>query len=182
MARELNAEINDLVNSGQATKRANNKFGKRVRNVDQDPWEIGDQFTIQAGYIVLETSINGGDPTPFILVTVKNKNNGVTRNMRLFPNQLAKTLRPVVNGQLQAKLKTKGTAAEFYQKYADEGDDGMDNAIAAMVGHTIEVTDKVPYDVYEFGTDKIVKSALYKYDWVGAGPNGQQQPQGVVGA
>lgn len=179
MARELDLEVQDLVNSGQATKRKDNKFGKRVRNVDQDPWEVGDQFTIQNGYTVLEMSINGGDPVPFIMVTVKNKNSGVTRNMRFFPNQMAKTIRPVVNDQLQAKLKTKGTAATFYQKYADQGDEGMDNAVQAMVGHMIEVTAKTPYDIFEYGTDKVVPTSLYQYDWANGGPQGQG---GVVGA
>lgn len=179
MARPLADEVRDLVASGQATKRADNKFGKRVRNVDQDPWEVGDQFTIQAGYEVLEMSINGGDPVPFIMVTVQNKHTNVVRNMRFFPNQMAKTIRPVVNGQLQNKLKTGGTAAKFYQKYADQGDDGMDNAVAAMVGHPIEITAKTPYQVYAYGTTNLENTALYEYGWVGAGPEGQQ---GVVGA
>lgn len=180
MARELKAEVQDLIDSGQATKRKDNKFGKRVKNVDQDPWEKGDVFAIQAGYTVLEAPITkGGDPVPFIMVTVKNKNTNAVRNMRLFPNQFAKSFRPLVNDELQAKVKTKGSAAVFYQKYCDLGDDGMDQAIAAMVGHEIEITDKVPYTILEYGTDKPVPTSLYTYDWVGAGPNGAQ---GVVGA
>lgn len=182
MARPLADEIRDLVASGQATKRQGNKFGTRVRNVDQDPWEVGDQFTIPAGYEVLEMSINGSDPVPFIMVTVQNKNTNVVRNMRFFPNQMAKTIRPVVNGQLQNKLKTGGNAAKFYQKYADQGDEGMDNAVNAIVGHPIEITAKTPYQVYAYGTTNIENTALYEYSWVGAGPNGQQPPQGVVGA
>lgn len=180
MARELNAEVQDLINSGQATKRKDNKFGKRVRNVDQDPWEKGDVFVIPANYVVLEAPITkGGDPVPFIMVTVKNKHTNAIRNMRLFPNQFAKGFRPFVNDELQAKVKTKGTAAVFYQQYCSEGDDGMDKAIAAMVGHEIEVTNKTPYTILEYGTDKPVMTSLYQYDWVGAGPQGQQ---GVVGA
>lgn len=183
MARALNDEVQDLVNSGQATQRQGNKFGQRVRNVDQDPLDVGDQFVIPANYVVLEAPITqGGDPVAFILVTVTNKNTQVTRNVRFFPNQLAKVIYPIVNGVRQAKLKTKGSAAVFYQHYADQGADGMDNAVQAMVGFPIEITAKTPYTVAEYSTGKEVPTALYQYDWVGAGPNGQQQQQGVIGA
>ena len=89
MARSVEQEINDLLKSGQVTAVADNKFGKRVRNVDQDPLDEGDQFTIPADYKVLQAPITqGGDPQKFILITVTNKNTGVTRNIRFFPNQL----------------------------------------------------------------------------------------------
>lgn len=170
MARDLTAEVADLVNSGQAVQRQGNKFGKRVRNVDQDPMDVGDQFVIPAGYTVLEAPVvQGGDPVPFILVTVKNKNTGVTRNTRFFPNQLAKVIYPIVNGVRQAKLKTKGSAALHYQTFADQGDEGMDNAVQSMVGRVIEITAKTPYTVAEYGTNKEVPTALYQYDWAQTG-------------
>lgn len=168
MARELNAEITDLIASGQVTEVPGNKFGKRVRNVNQDPLDVGDQFVIPADYRVVQAPLTqGGDPVPFIMVTIKNKITGVTRNARFFPNQLAKVLYPIVNGTRQAKVKTKGSAALHYQKFADMvSDDAMDKAIESMVGRPIEITAKTPYTTTEYGSTKEVQTSLYEYTWV----------------
>jgi hypothetical protein len=133
MARSAKDEALDLIKSGLATKAANNLFGKRVRNVDQDPMDVNDEFTIPADYEVLLTSINGSDPTPFILIPLSNPVTGITRNFRFFPNMLAKTIYPIVNGKRENKVKTVGSAALEYQKFADQGDEGMDNAVKALV-------------------------------------------------
>lgn len=166
MARSAKDEAQDLVKAGLATRAANNKFGKRVRNVDQDPMDIGDVFTIPADYEVLEQSINGSDPTPFILVPIKNKNTGVERNFRFFPNMLAKAIYPIVNGRREQKVKTVGSAALEYQKFADQGDEGMDNAVKALVGRPIEITAKTQYIVQEFGTTNEVPTNIFTYDFV----------------
>lgn len=167
MARSVDQEILDLVRSGQATEVANNKFGKRVRNVDQDPLDVGDQFTIPQNYKVLEAPLTtGGDPQKFILIPVKNKHTGVERNFRFFPNQLAKILYPVVNGKIQSKVKTVGTAALEYQRFADEGEDGMDLAVQALVGRPIEITAKMSYDTFAFRSTEIVPSSIFTYDFV----------------
>ena len=126
MARSPKDEALDLLKAGLATKAKDNKFGKRVRNVDQDPMDVGDTFTIPADYEVLEASINGGDPTPFILVPLVNEVTGITRNFRFFPNMLAKVVYPIVNGKRDGKVKTTGSAALEYQRFADQGEDGMD--------------------------------------------------------
>lgn len=165
MARSAKDETKDLVQSGQATRAANNKFGRRVRNVDQDPMDVGDVFTVPADFEVLEQSINGSDPVPFILVPIKNKNTGVERNFRFFPNMLAKTVYPIVNGRRETKVKTVGTAALEYQKFADQGDEGMDNAVKALVGRPIEITAKVQYTVQEYGTTNEVPTNIYTYDF-----------------
>lgn len=166
MARSAKDEAQDLVKAGLATRAANNKFGKRVRNVDQDPMDIGDVFTIPADYEVLEQSINGSDPTPFILVPIKNKNTGVERNFRFFPNMLAKAIYPIVNGRREQKVKTVGSAALEYQKFADQGDEGMDNAVKALVGRPIEITAKTQYIVQEYGTTNEVPTNIFTYDFV----------------
>jgi hypothetical protein len=166
MARNYKDEANDLIASGQATRAAGNKFGKRVRNVDQDPMDVGDQFTIPADYEVLEAPITaGGDPVQFILIPIKNKNTGVERNFRFFPNMLAKVVYPIVNGKREAKVKTVGSAALEYQKFADQGLEGMDNAIKALVGRKIEITAKTPYTVAEYGTGNEVPTNLFTYDF-----------------
>lgn len=165
MARSAKDEALDLIKSGLATKAANNLFGKRVRNVDQDPMDVNDEFTIPADYEVLLTSINGSDPTPFILVPLSNPVTGITRNFRFFPNMLAKTIYPIVNGKREAKVKTVGSAALEYQKFADQGDEGMDNAVKALVGRKIRITAKTPYTVLEYGTTNEVPTNIYTYDF-----------------
>lgn len=165
MARNAKDEALDLIKSGLATKAANNLFGKRVRNVDQDPMDVNDEFTIPADYEVLLTSINGSDPTPFILIPLSNPVTGIIRNFRFFPNMLAKTIYPIVNGKREAKVKTVGTAALEYQKFADQGDEGMDNAVKALVGRKIRITAKTPYTVLEYGTTNEVPTNIYTYDF-----------------
>lgn len=166
MARSVEQEIGDLLKSGQVTAVADNKFGKRVRNVDQDPLDEGDQFVIPADYKVLQAPLTqGGDPQKFILIPVTNKNTGVTRNIRFFPNQLAKVVYPIVNGKREAKVKTTGSAALEYQKFADQGDEGMDNAVKALVGRKIEITAKVPYKTNAFQSTEEITTNLFTYDF-----------------
>lgn len=166
MARSVDQEINDLLKSGQVTAVADNKFGKRVRNVDQDPLDVGDQFVIPADYKVLQAPLTvGGDPQKFILIPVVNKNTGVTRNIRFFPNQLAKVIYPIVNGKREAKVKTVGSAALEYQKFADQGEEGMDNAVKALVGRKIEVTAKTLYTTTAYQSTEEVPTNLFTYDF-----------------
>lgn len=166
MARSVNDEINDLLTTGQATPVQNNKFGKRVRNVDQDPMDVNDEFTIPADYKVLEAPITaGGDPQKFILVPIKNTVTGVERNFRFFPNMLAKVVYPIVNGRRDGKVKTTGTAALEYQKFADQGEDGMDNAVKALVGRKIKITAKTQYTVLAYGTNEEVPTNIFTYDF-----------------
>lgn len=165
MARSAKDEMQDLIKSGLVTKAADNKFGRRVRNIDQDPMDVNDEFTIPADYEVLMTSINGSDPTPFILIPLHNPTTGITRNFRFFPNMLAKAIYPIVNGKRENKVKTVGSAALEYQKFAEQGDEGMDNAVQALVGRKIRITAKTPYTVLEYGTTNEVPTNIYTYDF-----------------
>lgn len=166
MARSIKDEINDLLASGQVSRVEGNKFGARVRNVDQDPMDVNDTFTIPADYEVLERVITpGSDPVKFIFVTLVNEVTGITRNIQFFPNMLAKVVYPIVNDRRDGKVKTVGTAALEYQKYADQGVDGMDNAVKALVGKKIKITAKTPYTVSEYGTGKPVTTNIYTYDF-----------------
>lgn len=162
MARDVKQEAQDLIKSGLVTRVADNKFGKRVRNVDQDPMDEGDEFTVPADYEVLE------DPTigaKFILIPLTNSKTGITRNFRFFPNMLAKVIYPIVNGKRDGKVKTTGTAALEYQKFADQGDEGMDNAVQALVGKKIRISKKTPYRVFEYGTTNEVDTNIFTYDF-----------------
>lgn len=166
MAKTIDIEISEMLAAGKATAVADNKFGKAVRNVDQDPLGVDDIFIIPTDYKVLEAPLfAGGDPVRFIMVNVTNEKTGVSRNMRFFPNQLAKVAYPVINGVTQAKVKTPGTAAKMYQGFADQGAEGMDNAMQALIGKRIKVTAKQAYTVYEFGTTTETTTNIYTYDF-----------------
>ena len=167
MARSIKDETNDLLASGQVSKVEGNKFGARVRNVDQDPMDVNDTFVIPADYEVLERAITpGSDPVKFILVTLVNEVTGITRNIQFFPNMLAKVVFPLNDeGRRIGKVKTIGSAALEYQKYADQGADGMDLAVQALVGKKIKITAKTPYTVSEYGTGKPVPTNIYTYDF-----------------
>jgi hypothetical protein len=146
---------------------ADNKFGKRVRNVDQDPMDKDDVFEIPADYKVVEAPlVQGGEPQKFILIPITNEKTGVTRNFRFFPNMLAKVVYPIVNGKREGKIKTQGTAAKAYQQFADQGDEGMDNAVKALVGKKIRVADKQTYLTTEYGSTKEVNTNIYTYNFV----------------
>lgn len=167
MARSAQDELQDLINSGSVTKVNDNKFGARVRNVDQDPMDVNDEFTIPQDYTVVQAPLTtGGDPVKFILIPLTNCKTGITRNFRFFPNMLAKTIRPVVNGKIDGKVKTVGTAALEYQKFADQGVEGMDNAVQALIGRKIRITGKTSYRVFEYGTTDEVDTNIFTYDFV----------------
>lgn len=172
MARPVEDEIRDLVTSGQVTEVADNKFGKRVRNVDQDPLDVNDEFIIPEVYKVLQAPLTkGGEPQKFILIPVTNTVTGVVRNIRFFPNQLAKIVFPIVNGRREAKVKTVGSAAELYQKFADQGDEGMDNAMAALAaeckaGKKIRITAKTLYRTTAFQSTEEIDTNIFTYDLV----------------
>lgn len=167
MARSAQDELQDLINSGSVTKVNDNKFGSRVRNVDQDPMDVNDEFVIPQDYTVVQAPITtGGDPVKFILIPLTNCKTGITRNFRFFPNMLAKVVYPIVNGKREGKIKTSGTAAKAYQQFADQGDEGMDNAVKALVGKKIRVTNKQTYLTTEYGSTKEVNTNIYTYDFV----------------
>ena len=166
MAKTIDIEINELLASGKARKVTDNKFGHSVRNVDQDPLGVDDVFVIPAEYQVLEAELfAGAKPVRFIMVNVTNEKTGVSRNIRFFPNQLAKVAYPVINGVSQPKVKTGGTAAKAYQAFAEQGSEGMDNAVASLVGKKIKITAKQTYTMYEFGTTTETTTNIYTYDF-----------------
>lgn len=166
MAKTIDIEINELLASGKARKVADNKFGHSVRNVDQDPLGVDDVFIIPAEYQVLEAEIfEGAKPVKFIMVNVTNEKTGVSRNIRFFPNQLAKVAYPIINGVSQPKVKTGGTAAKAYQAFADQGSEGMDNAVASLIGKKIKVTAKQTYTEYIYGTMTETTTNIYTYDF-----------------
>lgn len=165
--KNINAEIEALINSGNATLAADNKFvdkdGKAlgVRSMDSinDPLEVGDIISIPADYKVLTTEING-NPACFTMAIVKSGDE--ERVMRFFPNSLAKIAFPLdENGKRMPKVKTTGTVATWYQEQ-----EGVDPAVKALVGRDFKVTSKTSYKVHNRFTDTDENTNILSYDFV----------------
>ena len=171
MKKELAQSILDEINNskGAVIEAEGNKFNQSVRNMDAgDPLTVGDVITIPTGndYKVLQTKLNPQDPNarlvPFIMVEVNNEDTGTSRNMRFFPNQLAKIVFPVgSDGKRLPKVKTTGTATKEYTSHAT-----IDEAMEALKGKQIKVTKDDVYQTLRFGDNAIVNTHIYNYDLV----------------
>lgn len=171
MKIELAQSILDEINNSKGTVTAaeGNKFNTPVRNMDAgDPLSVGDVITIPTGdnYKVLQTKLNpqASDArlVPFIMVEVKNDDTKTERNMRFFPNQLAKVAFPVdADGKRLPKVKTTGTATKEYTSHAT-----IDEAMEALKGKQIKVTKDDVYQTLRFGDNVIVNTHIYNYDLV----------------
>lgn len=165
--KNISAEIEALVNSGNATLAADNKFTDKdgnalgVRSMDSinDPLEVGDVITIPADYKVLNTDVNG-TPASFTMAEVKGAD-GQDRVMRLFPNSFAKIVFPLdEQGRRMPKVKTGGTVAAWYQEQA-----GANEAIQALVGKKIKVVAKNSYKYHDRFSDEDRETNIFAYDF-----------------
>lgn len=171
MKVELAQSILDEINNskGAVIAAEGNKFNAPVRNMDAgDPLGVGDVITIPTGdkYKVLQTKLNPQDPNarfvPFIMVEVHNDDTKTERNMRFFPNQLAKIVFPVnAEGKRLPKVKTAGTATKEYTSHAT-----IDEAMEALKGKQIKVTKDDVYQILRFGDNALVNTHIYTYDLV----------------
>lgn len=169
MKIELAQSILDEINNskGAVIAAEGNKFNTPVRNMDAgDPLSVGDVITIPTNYKVLQTKLNPQDPNArlvsFIMVEVKNDDTKTERNMRFFPNQLAKVVFPVdADGKRLPKVKTTGTATKEYTSHAT-----IDEAMEALKGKQIKVTKDDVYQTLRFGDNAIVNTHVYNYDLV----------------
>lgn len=169
MKVELAQSILDEINNSKGTVTAveGNKFNKAVRNMDAgDPLSVGDVITIPTEFKVLQVNLTPDAKTPtmalFIMVEVKNEDTGAERNMRFFPNQLAKVTFPVdADGKRLPKVKTTGTATKEYTSHAT-----IDEAMEALKGKQIKVTKDDVYQILRFGDNAIVNTHIYNYDLV----------------
>lgn len=159
-------EIAEMVNGG-ASVVENNKFANadgtplKVRNMDStnDPLEIGDEITIPTDYKVVLTKI-GENSYPCTVAEVKSTD-GSERNMRFFPNSLAKNIIPLdAENKRMPKVKTSGKVAEWYA-----GFDNVDDAMRELAGKTIKVVAKETYNVRDYTTKEIRSTSVYGYDW-----------------
>lgn len=169
MKVELAQSILDEINNskGTVTKVEGNKFNKAVRNMDAgDPLSVGDVITIPTEFKVLQVNLTPDAKTPtmalFIMVEVKNEDTGAERNMRFFPNQLAKVAFPVdADGKRLPKVKTTGSATKEYTSHAT-----IDEAMEVLKGKQIKVTKDDVYQTLRFGDNAIVNTHIYNYDLV----------------
>ncbi len=165
LAQSILDEINN--SNGTVTAVEGNKFNKAVRNMDAgDPLSVGDVISIPEKYDVLQVNLtpDAEVPTmaPFIMVEVKNEETGAERNMRFFPNQLAKIAFPVdADGKRLPKVKTTGSATKEYTSHAT-----IDEAMEALKGKQIKVTKDDVYQTLRYGSNAIVNTHIYNYDLV----------------
>lgn len=159
-------EIQEMINGG-ATAVEGNKFmdadgnALKVRNMDStnDPLEIGDEITIPTDYKVVLTPI-GESKYPCTIAEVKAAD-GSERNMRFFPNSLAKNVIPLdAEGKRMPKVKTTGAVAAWYAEQ-----DTVDAAMAHLAGKTIVVTGKQTYSVKQYNSDEVRNTSVYTYEW-----------------
>ena len=166
MKKELAQSILDEINNSKGTvsKVEGNKFNKAVRNMDAgDPLSVGDVITIPENYEVLQVNLTPDAKDPFmalfIMVEVKNEETGSERNMRFFPNQLAKIVFPVnAEGKRLPKVKTTGSATRKFTSFQS-----IDDAMAALKGYQIKVTKDDVYQTLRFGDNAIVNTHVYEY-------------------
>lgn len=165
--KNIAAEIESLINSGNASYAEGNKFVDKdgnalgVRSMDSinDPLEVEDEITIPTDYKVLTTKINENTAC-FVMAEVKDSK-GNERVMRFFPNSLAKVAFPLDEaGKRMAKVKTTGKVADWYQEQAD-----VDTAVKALAGRTIRVAGKTAYKVHNRFTNQDENTNIFAYEW-----------------
>lgn len=147
------------------SKNEAGKFNMPVRNMDlNDPLEEGDVISIPTDYEILNVIIDATNPeakpVPFIMVEVVNEVKGTEKNMRFFPNQLAKIVFPVdEEGKRMPKVKTTGTAAKHYATFQD-----ADTAMESLKGKKIKVVKDSVYRTERYSDKAIVNTHVYQYD------------------
>lgn len=165
--KNIATEIQELVAAGEATVVADNKFvgsdgaPAKVRSMEStnDPLEVGDEITIPEDYQVIAVKIGEGN-YPCVMAEVKSAD-GSERNMRFFPNSLAKNITPVDGeGRRMPKVKTTGTVASWYA-----GQDTVDNAMQGLKGKTLVVKGKTVHSYRDYNTKEIRQTGIYQYDW-----------------
>lgn len=161
----VNVEIENLVAAGDVVVE-NGKFEDadgnaiRIRNMEStnDPLEVGDEITIPADYKVLKTKIN--DTTALYTIAEVHSKDGSDRNMRFFPNSLAKVAYPVdENKKSLPKVKTSGNVAEWAQGKT------LDEVVKGLVGRTFVVSAKDGYRCKEYQKETTHNVNIYGYTW-----------------
>lgn len=168
----LSDEIAAVIASGAATKVEGNKFvtadGQplQIRSMESvsDPLEVGDVITIPTDYQVLSMPV-GDTQACFIYAECKCAD-GSERNIRFFPNSLAKVYFPLdENRRRMPKVKTGGAVAHWLADCQAAGKT-MDDAMKELAGKKIKVSAKDAYTVFKYqSTTETQTTNAYTYDW-----------------
>lgn len=168
----LSDEIAAVIASGEATKAADNKFVNasgqplQIRSMESvsDPLEVGDIITIPTDYQVLMMPV-GESKACFIYAECISVD-GSERNVRFFPNSLAKVYFPLdENKRRLPKVKTGGAVARWLADCQAVGKT-IDDAMKELAGKKIKVTAKDNYTVFKFQSKTETQSTnAYTYDW-----------------
>ena len=165
--KNIATEILEMIAAGDATVVAGNKFSGadgaplKVRSMEStnDPLEVGDEITIPTDYKVIAVKIGEGS-YPCTVAEVKGAD-GSERNMRFFPNSLAKNITPIdAEGRRMPKVKTTGAVASWYSQK-----DTVDEAMKELAGKTLVVAAKTVYSVRDYNTKEIRQTGIYQYEW-----------------
>ena len=165
--KNIATEIQEMVAAGDATVVADNKFSGadgaplKVRSMEStnDPLEVGDEITIPTDYKVIAVKIGEGS-YPCTVAEVKGAD-GSERNMRFFPNSLAKNITPIdAEGRRMPKVKTTGAVASWYSQK-----DTVDEAMKELAGKTLVVAAKTVYSIRDYNTKEIRQTGIYQYEW-----------------
>lgn len=165
--KNIATEIQEMVAAGDAVVVADNKFSGadgaplKVRNMEStnDPLEVGDEITIPTDYKVIAVKIGEG-LYPCTVAEVKSAD-GSERNMRFFPNSLAKNITPIdAEGRRMPKVKTAGAVASWFSQK-----DTVDEAMKELAGKTFVVAAKTVYSVRDYNTKEIRQTGIYQYEW-----------------
>ncbi len=173
MAKEINAEIQMLLDGGKVTKCEGNKFvasdgtsAAPIRSMEStsDPLEVGDVITIPSDYVALQEKLND-KIICYTMVTVVSAD-GSERCFRFFPNSLAKNFYPLdENKRRMAKVKTGGEVAAEVAKMSAAGKD-VNDLMKYLSGKKIKVTNKTSYTALKFGSKTETQTmSAYTYDW-----------------
>lgn len=166
MKKTIANEIQEMLNSG-ATMVESNKFENadgtpmKVRSMEglNDPLEVGDKVTVPEDFKVIAVDING-NKCPCTIAEVKAKD-GSERNMRFFPNSLAKNFNPVdENGNRMPKVKTGGPVAKWYQEQ-----ESVDVAMNTLKNKPIVVLAVNTYKTKDYTSGEIRSTRVYEYGW-----------------
>lgn len=152
---ELAVEIKR--NLARGDKKVNGFIGA-VRSLENLGLEKGDKFTIPEKFDVYEQKI-GDNAVQYIMVELANGN-----AKPFYPSTFTKT-RTVYNTDgtsTGTRVSTKGSAAEEFRKHGN-----VQEAMDALRGKTLEVTDIEMIDTLRYGTTSLMKAQIPTIEIVG---------------
>lgn len=133
-------------------------FTGAVRSLENLGLEKGDKFTIPEKFDVYEQKI-GDNAVQYIMVELANGN-----AKPFYPSTFTKT-RTVYNTNgtsTGTRVSTKGSAAEEFRKHGN-----VQEAMDALRGKTLEVTDIEMIDTLRYGTTSLMKAQIPTIEIVG---------------